>query len=83
MILHVCCRFVAGVIDRERVPSFERLLWRACRGNVFFKQAEIETPLEDPVTGFFIHKCVLIVFFQGEQLKSRVKKICDGLVKHY
>ena len=62
MILHVCCRFVAGVIDRERVPSFERLLWRACRGNVFFKQAEIETPLEDPVTGFVIHKCVFIVW---------------------
>ncbi|XP_028408788.1 V-type proton ATPase 116 kDa subunit a-like isoform X2 [Dendronephthya gigantea] len=70
--------FVTGVIDRERVPAFERLLWRACRGNVFFKQAEIDTPLEDPVSGFVIHKCVFIVFFQGEQLKSRVKKICDG-----
>ncbi|XP_046846195.1 V-type proton ATPase 116 kDa subunit a1-like isoform X2 [Xenia sp. Carnegie-2017] len=70
--------FVCGVIDRERVPAFERLLWRACRGNVFFKQAEMEDPMEDPVTGFFIHKCVFIVFFQGEQLKSRVKKICDG-----
>lgn len=71
-------RFVTGVIDRERVPAFERLLWRACRGNVFFKQAEIDTPLEDPISGFVIHKCVFIVFFQGEQLKSRVKKICDG-----
>ncbi|CAB4002785.1 V-type proton ATPase 116 kDa subunit a-like isoform X1 [Paramuricea clavata] len=70
--------FVTGVIDRERVPAFERLLWRACRGNVFFKQAEIDQPMEDPVTGFFIHKCVFIVFFQGEQLKTRVKKICDG-----
>lgn len=41
-------RFVAGVILRERVPAFERMLWRACRGNVFLRQAEIETPLEDP-----------------------------------
>lgn len=73
-----CCRFVTGVIDRERIPAFERLLWRACRGNVFFKQAEIDTPLEDPATGFWIHKCVFIVFFQGEQLKTRVRKICDG-----
>lgn len=44
------CSFVAGVILRERIPAFERLLWRACRGNVFLKFAEIETPLEDPVT---------------------------------
>ena len=41
---------MAGVIHRERIPAFERMLWRACRGNVFLKQAEIETPLEDPVT---------------------------------
>ena len=46
----VSVRFVAGVILRERIPAFERMLWRACRGNVFLKQAEIETPLEDPVT---------------------------------
>jgi len=44
------CRFVAGVILRERIPAFERMLWRACRGNVFLKQAEIDSPLEDPVT---------------------------------
>ena len=43
-------RFVAGVILRERIPAFERMLWRACRGNVFLKQAEIDTPLEDPTT---------------------------------
>ena len=42
--------FVAGVILRERIPAFERMLWRACRGNVFLRQAEIETPLEDPST---------------------------------
>ena len=43
-------RFVAGVILRERLPAFERMLWRACRGNVFLKQTEIDSPLEDPVT---------------------------------
>ncbi|OWK15024.1 ATP6V0A1 [Cervus elaphus hippelaphus] len=42
--------FVAGVINRERIPTFERMLWRVCRGNVFLRQAEIENPLEDPVT---------------------------------
>jgi V-type H+-transporting ATPase subunit a len=70
--------FVAGVILRERIPAFERMLWRACRGNVFLRQAEIETPLEDPSTGDQVHKSVFIIFFQGDQLKSRVRKICEG-----
>lgn len=36
------------MILRERLPAFERMLWRACRGNVFLRQAMIESPLEDP-----------------------------------
>ncbi|CAH1967432.1 unnamed protein product [Acanthoscelides obtectus] len=70
--------FVAGVILRERIPAFERMLWRACRGNVFLRQAEIETPLEDPSSGDQVYKSVFIIFFQGDQLKTRVKKICEG-----
>lgn len=70
--------FVAGVIPREKVPAFERLLWFACRGNVFLRIDEITKPLEDPVTGDKIYKCVFIIFFQGEQLKLRVRKICEG-----
>lgn len=70
--------FVAGVILRERLPAFEKMLWRACRGNVFLRQAEIEDPLEDPGTGDQVYKSVFVIFFQGEQLKGRVKKICEG-----
>lgn len=70
--------FVAGAIQRERLPAFEQMLWRVCRGNVFLRQAEIETPLEDPSSGDEMHKNVFIIFFQGDQLKSRVKKICEG-----
>ncbi|CAG5052623.1 unnamed protein product [Parnassius apollo] len=70
--------FVAGVILRERIPAFERMLWRACRGNVFLRQAEIDTPLEDPTSSDQVYKSVFIIFFQGDQLKTRVKKICEG-----
>lgn len=70
--------FVAGVILRERLPGFERMLWRTCHGNVFLKQAPIELPLEDPHTGDNVYKSVFIIFFQGEQLQSKVKKICEG-----
>ncbi|XP_071943511.1 V-type proton ATPase 116 kDa subunit a 1-like isoform X2 [Antedon mediterranea] len=70
--------FLAGVINRERIPAFEQMLWRVCHGNVFLRQAVIDAPLEDPTTGDQVHKSVFIIFFQGEQLKSRVKKICEG-----
>jgi hypothetical protein len=42
------------VIDRERVPGFELMLWRICRGNVFLRTAEIEETLEDPKTVIYI-----------------------------
>jgi V-type H+-transporting ATPase subunit a len=41
--------FVAGVIPRERLPAFEKMLWRACRGNVFLRQADIEEKISDPM----------------------------------
>ncbi|CAF1367420.1 unnamed protein product [Adineta ricciae] len=70
--------FVSGVISRERMNSFERMLWRVCRGNVFLKSAEIPQLIEDPTTGEKAHKIVFVVFFQGEQLKTRIQKICEG-----
>ncbi|XP_071821713.1 V-type proton ATPase 116 kDa subunit a 1-like isoform X2 [Apostichopus japonicus] len=70
--------FVAGVIERGRLAAFEQMLWRVCRGNVFLRLAEIEEPLEDPSSGDEMLKNVFIIFFQGDQLKSRVKKICEG-----
>jgi V-type H+-transporting ATPase subunit a len=41
---------VAGVLAREKVYAFEIMLWRISKGNVFLRQAEIETPFKDPVT---------------------------------
>lgn len=43
-------RFVTGVILRDKIPSFEKFLWRACCGNVLVKLIEIETPMDDPST---------------------------------
>jgi V-type H+-transporting ATPase subunit a len=70
--------FVAGVIVRERLPAFERMLWRACRGNVLLRHTDIDQPLENPTTGVTVYKSVFLIFFQGDQLKSKVKKICEG-----
>ncbi|XP_013208696.1 V-type proton ATPase 116 kDa subunit a isoform X2 [Microtus ochrogaster] len=70
--------FTAGVIHRERLASFERLLWRVCRGNVYLKFSEMDTLLEDPVTKEEMKKNIFIIFYQGEQLRLKIKKICDG-----
>jgi V-type H+-transporting ATPase subunit a len=45
---------------------------------VFLRTAEIDETLEDPKTNTECNKTVFILFFQGEQLKAKVKKICDG-----
>lgn len=70
--------FVTGVIARDRMVSFERVLWRSCHGMVFLRSEEIEEDLSDPTTDEAVKKNVFIIFCQGEQLQARVKRICEG-----
>eukprot|EP00095_Tigriopus_kingsejongensis_P004409 snap_masked-scaffold93_size381549-processed-gene-2.18 protein:Tk04409 transcript:snap_masked-scaffold93_size381549-processed-gene-2.18-mRNA-1 annotation:"vacuolar proton translocating atpase 116 kda subunit a" len=65
----------AGVVERTKVVSFERLLWRVSKGNVFIRFSEIE---DTGANGALLDKTVFMIFYQGEALKSRVKKICEG-----
>ncbi|XP_045028885.1 LOW QUALITY PROTEIN: V-type proton ATPase 116 kDa subunit a1-like [Daphnia magna] len=71
-------RFVTGVVSTEKAQGFERMLWRAGRGNIYLRISPLAEPLKDPVTGNDVHKSVFIAFYQGDQLKGRVKKICEG-----
>lgn len=41
---------MAGVVHPWKVPSFERLLWRACRGYIIVDFREMEDRLEHPDT---------------------------------
>jgi len=70
--------FVTGVIPRAKVSSFERVLWRATRGNLFMRQSDIDEPIKDPHTGEEQEKNAFIIFFQGERLQSKIKKICES-----
>ncbi|XP_003744342.1 V-type proton ATPase 116 kDa subunit a [Galendromus occidentalis] len=69
--------FFAGTIPVTRFQAFERLLWRVGRGIIFCHQIFIDEPMTD-VDGNSVRKSVFIVFFPGEQLKQRVRKICDA-----
>ncbi|XP_061901966.1 T cell immune regulator 1, ATPase H+ transporting V0 subunit a3b isoform X1 [Entelurus aequoreus] len=69
--------FVAGVVHPWRVPSFERLLWRACRGYIIVDFREMEDRLEHPDTGELVQWTVFLISFWGDQIGQKVKKICD------
>ncbi|KAL7602948.1 hypothetical protein Lser_V15G18666 [Lactuca serriola] len=70
--------YVSGLIQRDKSMAFERILFRATRGNVFLKQYSIEQPVIDPVSEQKVEKNVFIVFHSGERAKNKVLKICDA-----
>ncbi|XP_071244340.1 V-type proton ATPase 116 kDa subunit a 3 isoform X3 [Salvelinus alpinus] len=74
--------FVAGVVHPWKVPSFERLLWRACRGYIIVDFREMEERLELPETGEMVQWTVFLISFWGEQIGQKVKKICDCFHTH-
>jgi V-type H+-transporting ATPase subunit a len=43
--------YVSGVVPKAKAAAFERILFRATRGNMFLKQAPIEEPVVDPASG--------------------------------
>lgn len=69
--------FVAGVVHPWKVPSFERLLWRACRGYIIVDFREMEDRLEHPETGEMVQWTVFLISYWGDQIGQKVKKICD------
>ncbi|KAL2346281.1 hypothetical protein Fmac_000281 [Flemingia macrophylla] len=43
--------FICGLVPREKSIPFERILFRATRGNVFLKQSVVQHPVLDPLSG--------------------------------
>nr|GME03539.1 V-type proton ATPase subunit A1-like [Ipomoea batatas] len=71
-------RFISGVICKSKVPTFERMLFRATRGNMLFNQAPAEYEIMDPASNEMVEKVVFIVFFSGEQARTKILKICEA-----
>uniref|UniRef100_A0A8B9KPS2 V-type proton ATPase subunit a n=1 Tax=Astyanax mexicanus TaxID=7994 RepID=A0A8B9KPS2_ASTMX len=69
--------FVAGVVHPWKVPAFERLLWRACRGYIIVDFREMEEKLEHPDNGEMVQWTVFLISYWGDQIGQKVKKICD------
>lgn len=71
--------FVAGVIPRERMAAFERILWRTLRGNLYMNQSEIPDPIIDAEKGEETHKNVFVIFAHGKEIIAKIRKISESL----
>merc|ERR1719223_282555 len=71
--------FVTGLVLTEKASSFERVLFRATRGNMFLKLAHIDGKVNDPALGTKVEKSVFVVFFAGERARSKILKLCEAV----
>ncbi|KAK5723531.1 H(+)-transporting V0 sector ATPase subunit a [Elasticomyces elasticus] len=71
--------FVAGVIPRERMGAFERILWRTLRGNLYMNQSEIPDAIIDPEKNEEVHKNVFVIFAHGKEIIAKIRKISESL----
>ncbi|KAL5716857.1 V-type proton ATPase subunit a1 [Ranunculus cassubicifolius] len=71
-------RFISGIICKSKALRFERMLFRATRGNMYFNQAPAEQHVMDPLSTEVVEKTVFVVFFSGEQARTKIMKICEA-----
>ncbi|BAT91934.1 V-type proton ATPase subunit a1 [Vigna angularis] len=71
-------RFISGIICKSKVLRFERMLFRATRGNMLFNQEPADEQIMDPASTEMIEKTVFVVFFSGEQARTKILKICEA-----
>jgi len=80
--------YIAGMMPRGSTHTFERVVFRATRGNCMVHNVPVEvTDLLDPSDAkgeTVVLKNVVLVFFSGSVLKQKLTKICTffGLTRY-
>ena len=72
---------VAGVLPSADKARFERMLFRATRGNCYVRFAEIEEALVDS-NGEEVSKVAFVIFFKSKSIEQKVRRICDAFSAH-
>ncbi|KAJ7522696.1 hypothetical protein O6H91_18G023200 [Diphasiastrum complanatum] len=67
--------YITGLVAKSKSAAFERILFRATRGNLLFKQDVISGHVTDSTTG---EKAVFVIFFSGDRAQSKISKICEA-----
>lgn len=65
--------FIAGVINKNKLFHFERMLWRIGRGNIYIRQADIDKLITDPAT--VSRDETLFTQFKSDRIIFRVQKL--------
>ena len=73
---------IMGVLPMMEKPRFERMLFRATRGNCLVRFSDVSTPLADPVTGEDVSLTVFMVVFRSTLIETKVRKIVDAFDGH-
>lgn len=71
-------RCMCGIICKSKALKFERMLFRATRGNLLFNQAPADVYITNPTSSETVEKTVFVVFFSGEQARMKILKICEA-----
>lgn len=60
--------FVSGLVPREKSMAFERILFRATRGNVFLKQSVVDNAVVDPVSRKKVDSACFFIYYLFSEL---------------
>ncbi|OQS03968.1 vacuolar proton translocating ATPase A subunit, partial [Thraustotheca clavata] len=69
---------ITGVVPADERLKFERMVFRATRGNCFTRFSPIDEMLVDPGTGVAVEKHAFVIFFQSQFIEAKLRKICDA-----
>ena len=66
--------FIPGLISLKKAEAFERVMWRALRGNVIIKTVCLPSSSSSDEK-----KSAFIVFCHGKETTDRIKKMCKAM----
>ena len=70
-------RTIAGVLPTSEKETFERVVYRASRGNVFVRLVDVAEPMQT-MEGKPIYKTVFLLYFRSAALEGKMKRICSA-----